>query len=873
VMACSLEDFTDRIDSLCSVSGLVRLADYSAFWESLSTQPKNASHFVTILISKYVFYLSGQYKTCAFKEFLGRMSTNQGLLSSDVKLVPLESEFVDLVDSLYITIFYVSLFYRSPSTAELEATIGNWINYAERTRTKGFVVEYFIQLRDSDENHKYIWLVEQCFQIQSPPEDLLVNNRDLVAAGCIHHFLRTSILRDPHIAQIVYETIAMYLGHPNTTQNEILPLLHMFKQFLTLRPGVNRPIVSASFTLLQRKHYLWPKPYSDEAREILQLLTIEQKAAGNALRSLFFQEIPEIIDHPSGGINNRMVHVLCDNECPNSTPLIQLLEQYRELEGFSVLEAQMALLANIFDVELRIDPELLGVEYLSPQTIKESFNEALQILQEAVLMQEADAVTFKQQQLTALKDKMLANCTNSSTEGVLKTRFPRPPTFPLNIIKIDFTNYRRDVEPTLVGGMKFPRGLLRETMMDILDKFLPQKINKKKLPVFRLAIVGNDASLNKFTCCLASLHHSHNEILSQVDFRVYFIPVEKSNFADWLGRQDPWYGRNITCLMSGLCKTFPSIIQLCNPSVIEARLSTKKPLKPKTPESLSKKTGSSVILQSPPADRAKSTSTQNAQMDGALAEMQRRMALKPSSEQRASEHRASEHRAASGAHRTNTPPPPPAKRAGSFSARARDWSPSLTIREELNDFFRDAKTLVKVSVFNCECWNDDTLRSDLSFPFVQHVEIGLNAEIRALQFEEDAEMKQRALSAPVFSVKYSSVDFRGSQRNGISIPAKPYVSVLLSNIPSVGDERTSRASPLNPWLDVCMIEQDKKKKTTTQLHVNSVEFEASKHKLQILVDGQLHGPFYKIRIYRCKKSNNEDMYLPISSFLQMRDDL
>jgi hypothetical protein len=37
-------------------------------------------------------------------------------------------------------------------------------------------------------------------------------------------------------------------------------------------------------------------------------------------------------------------------------------------------------------VELHIEPELLGVEYLSPQHIKESFNEAIQILQEAVLM-------------------------------------------------------------------------------------------------------------------------------------------------------------------------------------------------------------------------------------------------------------------------------------------------------------------------------------------------------------------------------------------------------------------------------------------------------------------------------------------------------
>ena len=42
------------------------------------------------------------------------------------------------------------------------------------------------------------------------------------------------MLKDGFIAQIVFETIAMHIGHPNTTQNEILSLLHIFKQFSTI---------------------------------------------------------------------------------------------------------------------------------------------------------------------------------------------------------------------------------------------------------------------------------------------------------------------------------------------------------------------------------------------------------------------------------------------------------------------------------------------------------------------------------------------------------------------------------------------------------------------------------------------------------------
>jgi hypothetical protein len=279
--------------------------------------------------------------------------------------------------------------------------------------------------------------------------------------------------------------------------------------------------------------------------------------------------------------------------------------------------------------------------------------------------------------------------------------------------------------------------------------------------VFRIGIVGNDVSLNKFTCCMASLFHSHNDVLSQLgnyffsqlkfneeklliafkifiisfliklDFRVYYIPVERSTFADWLGRQDPWYGRNVSCLVSGLCKTYPSIIQLiANPTVLEARLSTKRPQKPRTPEQLNKKNSSTVISSPPVPDRAKVIS-QNpipTQMDGALAEMQRRMAFnKPSEGFR------------SGVSPRAAPAPAPnaptvgAKRSPSLNVRHMEVAPNFTIRTEMNDYFRDAKHLVKVAVFNCECWNDDTLRSDLSFPFIQHVEIGLNVETKALQ--------------------------------------------------------------------------------------------------------------------------------------------
>src|SRR3990167_9253679 len=42
--------------------------------------------------------------------------------------------------------------------------------------------------------------------------------------------------------------------------------------------------------------------------------------------------------------------------------------------------------ADILDIELGIEPELLGLEYLTSEHIREHFMEAIQILHEAVMM-------------------------------------------------------------------------------------------------------------------------------------------------------------------------------------------------------------------------------------------------------------------------------------------------------------------------------------------------------------------------------------------------------------------------------------------------------------------------------------------------------
>ena len=53
--------------------------------------------------------------------------------------------------------------------------------------------------------------------------------------------------------------------------------------------------VSTLYSLIQNKYYLWPKPYSDLAKEVLGMLSIEQKTPGAAMRHRLIREVPSII--------------------------------------------------------------------------------------------------------------------------------------------------------------------------------------------------------------------------------------------------------------------------------------------------------------------------------------------------------------------------------------------------------------------------------------------------------------------------------------------------------------------------------------------------------------------------------------------------
>jgi len=210
--------------------------------------------------------------------------------------------------------------------------------------------------------------------------------------------------------------------------------------------------------------------------------------------------------------------------------------------------------------------------------------------------------------------------------------------------------------------------------------------------------------------------------------------------------------------------------------------------------------------------------------------------------------------------------------------------PSSILRCEMENLFREAKWKLEVNVYHCECWGEDNLY--FSIPFYQRVELGLKPYTRFIQKQISeptplpSVMNHKLFKwvPPSFGIKSTQMNVLGVSRSGPTIEGKSYLSIVIANIPVQGD-RGVPPNPSKPWLEMTMIEVDKKRKLSKSpdkdlaespascLHISTSEFESTDKKsglFHVLIDNVLYGPFSKIRISSC--GEEEAISVPFMTF-------
>lgn len=163
-----------------------------------------------------------------------------------------------------------------------------------------------------------------------------------------------------------------------------------------------------------------------------------------------------------------------------------------------------------------------------------------------------------------------------------------------------------------------------------------------------------------------------------------------------MGKQDPWYGRNVYCMTKSYCRTFPSTI----PSITIP---------------ICKKQAKTTLLSPKSIGKQDEARRRSLSSDTVMAEMQRMLLLS-----RAGGSTAGILRPNVAAKFTSRKP----KR----SAFTNPYSPRHIFRHEIENYYREAKHISKLKAYCCECWFSESIQSDLVVPFLLYAELGSEVE-------------------------------------------------------------------------------------------------------------------------------------------------
>lgn len=386
-------------------------------------------------------------------------------------------------------------------------------------------------------------------------------------------------------------------------------------------------------------------------------------------------------------------------------------------------------------------------------------------------------------------------------------------------------------------------------------------------PVLRIVSMGDNAALHRVLVCYVALRHHHPQLFAEIELRIYIVPLGKSNdLCRFVAAHDDWYRREIFAPFSADSALMPRL----------------QPGTEATAAIGAKQAAATAGISSKMGGGTKKTNTSFASNAGGV-------------------------------------------RAPSLPVQ---WNPATIQPQLLQSYVRGAQEKLMVNVYQCECWRPDNRgdEADCVVPFVSRLEVGLETNIRQFQEEhpdtaangwedvvkDKAFMKKiNAGMSPQIEMSVVPVSICGKPKISTRSEACQYAAVAFVNITNdgsdgndgggVGEEDESApirphivSSPVEPWLHCAVIRSKpalmdvmrkaaKKKKDLGQIsdYLTSAEdlelqriqsatlatTEAARS-FHVMIDGQIFGPFNRIRVSQAPVPGNESLHLkfPIQTF-------
>ena len=613
------------------------------------------------------------------------------------------------------------------------------------------------------------------------------------------------------------------LLHPSVSEAMLLPLLHMLRVSLantSFPPLALLPRIIAVVT----PYYIWPRPFSDAAREVIEVASIELKSPGTAVRTTMMEETPSLVpgmpsttastaDGASSIPPERNVWILFDKDLPRARILAEVLKQHIPTQT-SNTELQLRFLATIFSIVLKMKPEALGLEYATTEQINLYFGAAVTVLEHSLTLPEERAIQHYTEELSGLQKKIL-----SEIGSAVQHKPPKPMRLPpLNFVSkvAGFSVKDFSIDTNAHSRHRFPKRESYEHLLEILTQATELVIPGERPPTVKIGIIGGDDTIHNVATGLLVLSSDRPDLIEKFELQFYFIPADTSDLANWICSLDPWYGRHSVALPRVITGLYPS------------------PLSDAASASGSSSSGSAA------GSSGASGRSQSMRID-------------------------------------------PLALANSFvdliEEQSKLISPSSVFHSELEYMFREAKYPLNLNIFKAECVLPDN--STITLPFFSRACLGLPAAIESFKKVNDlgSNLTEAEITAhknfkwnpPTVALKYIQMNPLSVARAIGQQDARVYTTITLASLPVAGDAANFiNPNPTHPWLELSLLEDKKKKATYREdirtYHVSQVEL-SGPEPVDLCLDGISYGLVSKVKFTAATHHDKDIIYrLPFMTY-------
>jgi hypothetical protein len=666
-----------------------------------------------------------------------------------------------------------------------------------------------------------------------------------MAISLLPSLIRIRLHQSPDTSNFVFEQLIALLQHPSIDDHLLLPLLHMLKVFLatTSFPPIS---LLSRITAAVTPYYIWPRPYSDAAREVIEVAACETRSPGTALRTTLMEENPALVPGLPGAAastpsdashipKERNAWLLLDKDLIRARCLNETLKQHIPTQT-STVELQMRFLATIFSTALKMKPEALGLEYATSEQIGLFYGAAITVLEHSLSLPEGQAIAYYTAELASLQKKIMGEIGSVAHQKPARpSRLP-----PLNIVPklVPFSVKEMVVDVGAHTRHHFPKRESFEHLHEILRQAMDLVVLGEKPPIVKIGIVGSDDTIHNLATGWLVLSSVHADIIEKLDVRFFFVPVDNSDLGNWIASLDPWYGRQAIVLPRAIQGLYPSADSNSSGALVAS--SSASSLAFGSSNNASSSSGGSASASSPLMSGANSGRSMSMRLDASL--------LSQGLVDLIDEH-------------------------------SKLISPSSILHSELEHLFREARYPLNLNIFRAECVLPDN--STLTLPFFSRACVGLSAAIEAFKKINDlgASLTEAEITAhknfkwnpPTLAMKYIQMNPMSVARAIGQQDPRVYTTVTLAAIPIAGDKANfSNPDPTNPWLELSLVE-DKKKRTGARdevrtYHVSQLEL-SGPEPFDLCLDGIYYGSVARVKFTAATHAEKDAVYkLPLMTF-------